>query len=139
MENEEDTYHFSAEDIGCKVLCMVSYQESPEIINEEWLSFGPIELPPHVKQEVEDNIVSQNCKYPGLIYVNKDDKNKGRGIRVNTRDSIIKETKLKNSLEVFHGNLFFFYQTIQSYIKLRTNMLQDYKERLWNNCKRSSI
>ena len=83
-DNEEDTYHFSSEDIGCKLYCVVSYEPGPDTKFVECLSFGPIELAPHLRLEIENNLVSNSCMYTPLLRTNPDaNQIKGKGIRVN--------------------------------------------------------
>lgn len=71
MENEESFYHFSTEDFGSEVYCVVSSKEfGNKKPKKECLKFGPFELSPLVRQEVESNLVSGSCMYSGFIRVN---------------------------------------------------------------------
>ena len=97
MDNEDDTFHFSAEDVGCKIICVVTYQEDINNKQEEWLSFGPIEFAPFVKQEIEDNIMGRSCQYTGFCHVNKEGKVLGNKIKVNTKDQIYNDSLVKEN------------------------------------------
>lgn len=88
-DNEDDTYHFSSEDIGCKIYCVVTYEPEPNKKQVECLSFGHIELAPYLRNEIENNLISNSCMYSTLVRTNpKGDKIKNKGIRVNTKSSI---------------------------------------------------
>lgn len=99
LDNQENTFHFSSEDVGCKIICVVSHQENINDKQEEWLSFGPIELAPFIQKEIEENIIGRSCQYSGYVHVNKKGKINNSGIQVNTKnqmlsDSLIKDNKL---------------------------------------------
>lgn len=65
---------------------MVTYEPSPDEKMVECLSFGPIELAPHLRAEIESNLLAAKCVYTPLVRANPLGRQiKNKGIRVNTR------------------------------------------------------
>ena len=77
----------------------MTYEPTPTEKQVECLSFGPIELAPHLRLEIENNLVSNSCMYSTLLRTNPQaNKMNFKGIKVNTKASLIKEeSSLKES------------------------------------------
>lgn len=73
IDNFESFYHFSPEDFGQEIHCEVTSHEHQSMKGKpkrESLKFGPFELLPIVRQEIENNLVSGSCMYSGFVRVN---------------------------------------------------------------------
>lgn len=66
----------------------------------ECLAFGPIELAPHLRLNIENNLVGNSCMYSTFIPTNpKGERVRIKGIRVNTRKSFDSSSQLQEVKE----------------------------------------